>query len=69
MANYHFALFNKILIFPIFTKNVWLSPENTYLSVDGNGFNSKVGGCTVDGKILFCCGGNFSNLGVQLPTP
>ena len=46
------------------TGDVLFFPKNAYLSVDGNDFNSKIGGCTMDGKIFFSCGGNFSNVRV-----
>ena len=41
------------------------TPKNAYLSYDGKGFNSSLGGFFSEGNTLSSIGGNFSNLGAH----
>ena len=41
------------------------TPRNAYLSCNGKGFNSSLGGFFSEGNTLSSIGGNFSNLGAH----
>ena len=49
----------------IITGKVSFSPKKEYLRSDGNGFNSSLGGWTLDGTGLFVRGGSSSGFGFQ----
>ena len=47
------------------TRKVYSTPRNAYLSCDGKGFNSSLGGFSSEGNTLSSIGGNFSNQGTH----